>query len=103
DSTRREIHVNFPAMPFSSCLDTALDSPFANRFRRLLEPMTDAQLNRLAAESAAITRRFFGRTMRLFAPIYLSNECINSCSYCGFSRENAILRVTLDVEQMLVE
>ncbi len=37
--------------------------------------------------------------MRLFAPIYLSNECINSCSYCGFSRENAILRVTLELEE----
>ena len=34
--------------------------------------------------------------MRLFAPLYLSNECINNCAYCGFSRDNAILRVTLD-------
>ena len=38
--------------------------------------------------------------MRLFAPLYLSNECINSCSYCGFSRENAIQRVTLEVDQV---
>lgn len=41
--------------------------------------------------------------MRLFAPLYLSNECINSCAYCGFSRENAILRVTLEIEEMLAE
>jgi 2-iminoacetate synthase len=41
--------------------------------------------------------------MRLFAPLYLSNECINSCAYCGFSRDNPILRVTLDVEQMAHE
>src|SRR5690606_35504705 len=41
--------------------------------------------------------------MRMFAPLYLSNECINSCSYCSFSRENAILRVTLEVEQVARE
>lgn len=90
-------------MPFSSQLESALASQFASRFRRLLKPATDAQLNAMASESAVTTRKFFGRTMRLFAPVYLSNECINSCSYCGFSRENAILRVTLDVEQMLME
>jgi len=36
----------------------------------------------------------------MFAPLYLSNECINSCKYCGFARENAILRVTLEVEEV---
>jgi len=35
--------------------------------------------------------------IRLFAPLYLSNECINNCRYCGFSRDNSILRVTLTV------
>jgi len=69
-------------------------------FLKLLEPLPDAALERLAARSAAATRRHFGRTMRLFAPLYLSNECINSCAYCGFSRENAIARVTLEIDQV---
>jgi 2-iminoacetate synthase len=41
--------------------------------------------------------------MRLFAPLYLSNECINNCRYCGFSRDNPILRVTLSVEEVVAE
>jgi 2-iminoacetate synthase len=41
--------------------------------------------------------------MRLFAPLYLSNECINNCRYCGFSRDNPILRVTLSTEEVLRE
>ncbi len=41
--------------------------------------------------------------MRLFAPLYLSNECINNCLYCGFSRDNPILRVTLDHDQVIAE
>lgn len=93
----------FSSMSFSSQFEASLHTPFASRFRRLLEPVSDARLQQMAAESSAVTRRFFGRTMRLFAPLYLSNECINSCAYCGFSRENAILRVTLEVEQMLAE
>jgi len=70
---------------------------------RLLRPVDDAGLRSLAARAAAMTRRHFGKTMRLFAPVYLSNECVNSCAYCGFSRENAILRVTLEIEEVAKE
>jgi len=72
-------------------------------FEALLEPMDKRGLEQLAAGAAALTRRHFGRTMRLFAPLYLSNECINSCAYCGFSRENAIQRVTLEIDQAEAE
>jgi len=41
--------------------------------------------------------------MRLFAPLYLSNECVNNCSYCGFSRDNPILRTTLTLDQLATE
>jgi len=87
---------------FSATFDraTASPSPTVRAFLKLLEPLPDAALERLAARSAAATRRHFGRTMRLFAPLYLSNECINSCAYCGFSRENAIARVTLEIDQV---
>jgi 2-iminoacetate synthase len=41
--------------------------------------------------------------MRLFAPLYVSNECVNICKYCGFSRDNPILRVTLTPAQVEAE
>ncbi|MEX2580419.1 MAG: radical SAM protein [Verrucomicrobiales bacterium] len=78
-------------------------SPTLARFERLIAPKSPAQIESLAAESVAVTRRNFGNTMRLFAPIYLSNECVNNCSYCGFSRDNPILRTTLSVEQVVKE
>src|ERR1039458_4396423 len=53
-------------------------------------------LEALARQSHNLTRKHFGRVMRFFAPLYVSNECINICRYCGFSRDNPILRVTLD-------
>jgi 2-iminoacetate synthase len=78
-------------------------SAMLRRLAALLEPDSDAGLAKLARESAAITRQHFGKTIRLFAPLYLSNECINNCSYCGFSRDNAILRVTLEVDAVVRE
>ncbi len=77
--------------------------PRLRRFRSLLEPAEPARLERMAADAAALTRRHFGRTMRLFAPIYLSNECVNNCAYCGFSRDNPILRTTLRVDEVVAE
>jgi 2-iminoacetate synthase len=79
---------------------SGLSTKTSSDFARLLEPMDDRGLTQLAANAKKITHRFFGRTMRLFAPLYFSNECVNSCSYCGFSRDNPILRVTLTLEQV---
>lgn len=79
-------------------------SPLLERFWGLLETKTPSQLEAMAREASALTRRYFGRTMRLFAPLYVSNECVNNCSYCGFSRDNPnILRVTLSIEQVVRE
>ena len=78
-------------------------SPLLRRFENLIAPADDARLESLARQSAQVTRRNFGKTIRLFAPLYLSNECVNNCSYCGFSRDNPILRTTLNAEQVLRE
>ena len=92
-------------MSFARILDnlTLEKSPVIRRFERLLTPQSDTILEELAREAQVLTRRNFGRTMRLFAPLYLSNECINNCRYCGFSRDNPILRVTLELEQVMAE
>lgn len=92
--------------PFIPTLDALPQrkSPLMERFAGLLEPKTPGQIEAMARESQQITRRNFGKTMRLFAPLYVSNECVNNCSYCGFSRDNnAILRVTLTIDQVVRE
>src|SRR5207253_4138297 len=82
----------------------ALDkSPLVRRFEQLIAPKSDSALEAMAQTSRALTLHNFGRTMRLFAPLYLSNECINNCRYCGFSRDNPILRVTLSVDEVMAE
>ena len=71
--------------------------PGVRRMRDLLDRGSGA-LEGMAQQAARLTRQYFGRTMRLFAPVYLSNECINNCAYCGFSRNNPIFRVTISPE-----
>jgi len=78
-------------------------SDTVSSFAASLALKTEEQLDALADRARELTLQHFGRTMRLFAPLYLSNECINSCHYCGFSRENPILRVTLSVEEVVKE
>ena len=69
-------------------------------FAQLISPAAGGFLEEMARRSQAMTQRRFGKTIRLFAPLYLSNECINNCKYCGFSRDNPILRVTLSVDEV---
>ena len=69
-------------------------------FANLISPAATEFLEHLGRRSHAMTKQRFGKVIRLFAPLYLSNECINNCSYCGFSRDNPILRVTLSLDDV---
>ena len=72
-------------------------------FATLISPAAGDLLEPMARRAHAVTQQRFGKVIRLFAPLYLSNECINNCKYCGFSRDNPILRVTLSVDEVLRE
>lgn len=61
----------------------------------LLSPAAGEQLEALGQAARRVTERRFGRTVHLFAPLYLSNECLSTCTYCGFSKDLDIRRRTL--------
>lgn len=69
----------------------------------LLSRPADEYLETLAQKAQRLTRQRFGRTMQLYAPLYLSNECVNKCSYCGFSHELEIARTTLHLDAIQSE
>ena len=69
-------------------------------FAALISPAASENLESLCRRAQLMTQQRFGKVIRLFAPLYLSNECINNCSYCGFSRDNPILRVTLSLDEV---
>ena len=60
-------------------------------------------LEEMAVKSHRLTQKRFGRTIQMYAPLYLSNECSNICTYCGFSFGNKIERKTLNDTEILRE
>src|SRR6516162_8501535 len=85
----------------AAALDAAGKSSFSlANFAALISPAGSEILETLGRRAHLMTQQRFGKVIRLFAPLYLSNECINNCKYCGFSRDNPILRVTLSVDEV---
>ncbi|MCG8338177.1 MAG: 2-iminoacetate synthase ThiH [Proteobacteria bacterium] len=72
-------------------------------FKALISPAGDEYLEQMARESQRLTQKRFGKTIQLYIPLYLSNECCNSCSYCGFNAGNTIERVTLSLSEIMLE
>lgn len=72
-------------------------------FQALLSPAARPFLEEMAQLSHRLTVERFGRTMQLFAPMYLSNVCANVCSYCGFSAQNRIPRKVLSDAEIVAD
>ena len=68
--------------------------------KELLSPAAEDNLEEMAAKAHEITLQYFGRTIQLYTPLYLSNYCENRCVYCGFSAANHIERRRLSLEEI---
>lgn len=74
-----------------------------DRLAILISPAAENYLEQIAQFAHQLTLQRFGRTVRLYAPLYLSNFCVNDCVYCGFNRSHKFPRIRLIVEQALAE
>ena len=72
-------------------------------FKALISPAAKPYLEQMAQLSMQLTKKRFGNTIQMYAPMYLSNECQNICTYCGFSMTNKIPRRTLTDAEILKE
>ena len=81
----------------------ATPHPGLEDFAALLSAPAADRLEDLAQVAHRRTLQRFGPTMRLYAPLYLSNECVSVCTYCGFSAGNEIARRTLAVDEVVAE
>ncbi|MDD3815313.1 MAG: 2-iminoacetate synthase ThiH [Desulfocapsaceae bacterium] len=69
----------------------------------LISPAAEPFLPEMARRSALLTSQRFGKTIQLYAPIYLSNYCTNRCAYCGFAASNRIARRCLTLDEAEAE
>jgi len=72
-------------------------------FKALVSPVAIDYLEAMALKSRIATQKRFGKTIQFYIPLYLSNQCINHCIYCGFNHTNKINRIVLKDEEILAE
>ena len=97
-------HLATAAFPsYDMDLDLALARPGLDTLPALLSPAALPRLEELAQRARAMTLQRFGRAVRLFAPLYVSNACLSSCTYCGFSKGLDVVRRTLSVDEVVAE
>lgn len=72
-------------------------------FKALISPAAAPYLEQMARISQQLTLKRFGRVIQLYVPLYLSNECNNICTYCGFSYDNKVRRKTLSPMEIMQE
>ncbi|MGL5666496.1 MAG: [FeFe] hydrogenase H-cluster radical SAM maturase HydG, partial [Shewanella sp.] len=70
----------------------------------LLQNQDKALDEALFAVAREIKNTIYGNRIVMFAPLYVSNHCANSCSYCGFNADNHELkRKTLKQDEIRQE
>jgi len=74
-----------------------------DRLLMLISPAAENYIEQMAQIAHQLTLQRFGKTVRLYAPLYVSNFCVNDCVYCGFNKSHKFPRIRLTIEQALAE
>ncbi len=77
--------------------------PTEVEFAALVSPAADGLLEAMAQKAKHLTESHFGRTISIYAPLYLSDYCPGGCAYCGFAADRAQPRSRLSRAEMLRE
>ena len=72
------------------------DEPGPRELAALLSPAAHPYTEIMAQRARALTQRHFGRTISMYAPLYLANYCTSGCAYCGFASDRAQPRRRLE-------
>ena len=90
------------APPSGRAVEAALatEAPDEAAFMALVRADPEIHLERMAQRAQVLTRRQFGRTVQLYAPLYLSNYCSGGCAYCGYAADRQQPRLRLEADEI---
>lgn len=66
----------------------------------LLQASEEEDLKEIFKIAGEIKRDIYGNRIVIFAPLYLSDYCVNNCSYCGYKRDNKFPRRKLTMSEI---
>ncbi len=82
----------------------ARDSIASGDFLSLISPAASPFIPQMRKRAAALKKMHFGKTVRIYAPLYISSYCINNCLYCGFRTANrSDVRKRLTIREIISE
>ncbi len=70
---------------------------------KLLNIDDEPRLKQLYQAAHTVKERIYGKRIVIFAPLYVSNYCVNKCSYCGYSCDSGMARKKLTQEELIEE
>lgn len=70
---------------------------------KLLNIEDDARLAKLYDTAHQVKEKIYGKRIVIFAPLYVSNYCVNTCTYCGYSACSGITRKKLNMAELAEE
>ena len=74
-----------------------------NDLPALLSPAAENFLEQMAQKSHKLSLQRFGKTVLMYAPLYVSNYCTNLCVYCGFNAKNKVKRLAMSIDEAVAE
>ena len=85
-----------------NAIETAIYSknPTIRELALLLSPSAKTFIEPMAQQAKHLTQRYFGKTISLYSPLYLSNYCNGGCVYCGIAGDRRADRLVLNNQQL---
>ncbi len=69
----------------------------------LLNVKDEKHLERIYSIAGKIKKQIYGDRVVMFAPLYVSDYCVNQCEYCGFNHDNDFKRTKLNKAELIEE
>lgn len=108
----------FPELRFTEAeirkmIDSATPEAVANSLAKekrnyfdllnLISPAAMRFLPQMREASQKCRRRYYGKTVTIYAPLYISNSCVNGCKYCDFNIRHKYERKSLTLDEIRQE
>lgn len=69
----------------------------------LLQAEDEKDLKEIYSLAGEIKKAIYGKRVVVFAPLYVSDYCVNNCVYCGYKRDNKFNRRRLTMDEVAQE
>ena len=69
----------------------------------LLQAEDENDLKEIYSLAGEIKKDIYGKRVVVFAPLYVSDYCVNNCVYCGYKRDNKFNRRRLTMDEVAQE